>query len=218
MLSFHIGPGDLLHINKGNVQLQASVMWENARVCRLLEPPLWSSAGSSLCYVCVWKANVFQFFKSCSSVLPLYFVCPPTTAVFIFGRASRASMEMGRRAVCAQPGHLAAQRGRGRGGRWSRGRGSGEENDFLFSSPVFIFIFLLPFVASSTHYSLILCSLSISVYWNPLWTTAVFNSDTLLIQLPNQELLFFVGALSLWLTSTSRWNRDAFNPLGNIVS
>lgn len=83
-----------------------------------LRPPF------SLCVV--WKVNMCQAFKLCLSILPLFHVCLVSSlhCCFVFGRASRASMEKGRRAVCAHPGHLAAQRGRGRGGRWSRGSGS----------------------------------------------------------------------------------------------
>lgn len=56
--------------------------------------------------------------------LPRLAAVPPTTGSSACGRASGASMETGRRAVCVQPGHLAAQRGRRRGGCWSGGSGS----------------------------------------------------------------------------------------------
>lgn len=91
-----------------------------------------SSPGCPLFSLCVvWKVSVCQAFKHCLSILPLYLVWLVSShyCCFVFGRASRASMEEGRRAVCAQPGHLAAQRGRGRGGRWSRGSGSAGKRD-----------------------------------------------------------------------------------------
>lgn len=47
----------------------------------------------------------------------------------VFGWASRASMDKGRRAVCAQPGHLAAQRGRGMEGDGAEEGGQWEKRD-----------------------------------------------------------------------------------------
>ncbi len=109
----------------------------DVHLCLFLEKNCFEKASSaspgcplfSLCVV--WKVSVCQAFKHCLSILPLYLVWLVSShyCCFVFGRASRASMEEGRRAVCAQPGHLAAQRGRGRGGRWSRGSGSAGKRD-----------------------------------------------------------------------------------------
>lgn len=93
------------------------------------------SPGCPLFSLCVaWKVRACaSAFKRRLSVLPLYLVWLVSShyCCFVFGRASRASMEKGRRAVCAQPGHLAAQRGRGRGGWWSRGSWvSGKKRNF----------------------------------------------------------------------------------------
>lgn len=106
--------------------------------------PSWA-LQAVLCFSCALcgRCDVSQALKRRVSVLPLYLVWPVFSryCCFVFGRASRASMEMGRRAVCAQPGHLAAQRGRGRGGRWSGGSGSAGKRDIpppLFSLTSFL--------------------------------------------------------------------------------
>lgn len=67
----------------------------------------------------LWKVSMCQAIKRRSSILPLCHVWLVSShhCCSVFWRASRASMEKGRRAVCAQPGHLAAQRGRGCRGR-----------------------------------------------------------------------------------------------------
>lgn len=112
------------------------------------------SLGSSGCtlfsFCVVWKVNLRQAFKHCLSILPLYNVWLVSShyCCFVFGRASRASMEMGRRAVCAHPGHLAAQRGRGRGGRWSRGSWSAGKKDISLPPPLSNFLFDLLFFNS----------------------------------------------------------------------
>ncbi len=131
---------------------------------------LWKSLLelARLFSVLVWKVSVCQAFKHCPSVLPLYLVWLVSSHYchFVFGRASRASMEKGRRAVCAQPGHLAAQRGRGRGGRRSRGSGSAGKRDIplLFLSRVFsqafcsfsapFFLFIPAFTLCPCHFQL----------------------------------------------------------------
>lgn len=101
-----------------------------------------SSSGHPLFSLCVaWKVSVCQAFKHSLSIFPLYLVWLVSShyCCFMFGRASRASMERGRRAVCAQPCHLAAQRGRG---AWRaaerRKRVSGKKTfSLLFFSLVF---------------------------------------------------------------------------------
>ncbi|CAB1442100.1 unnamed protein product [Pleuronectes platessa] len=101
----------------------------------------------------VWKVSVCQAIKRCLSALPLYHVWLVSShhCCLVFGRASRASMEKGRRAVCAQPGHLAAQRGRGCGGRWSRGSGSETPHWFLCDGVCMICYLAATHLSSSCH-------------------------------------------------------------------
>lgn len=121
-------------------------------VCHFLENS-WSSSspGSallvSLCgrWLCASPSNTACPF----CLLYLVWLVSSHYCSFVFGRASRASMETGRRAACAQPGHLAAQRGRGRGGRWSRGSGSAGKRD----------IFPPLFLSSFSFFSQAFCSL-----------------------------------------------------------
>lgn len=116
-----------------------------------------------------------QPFKYCLSILPLYLVWLVSShyCCFVFGRASRASMETGRRAVCAQPGHLAAQRGRGRGGWWSRGSGSAGKKDV--SPPLCLSSFLSgPPVLSSAPFLLFLFpAFTLSSHLHPLYRSLV---------------------------------------------
>lgn len=126
----------------------------DSHLCHFLENNCFEKASSSspgcpLFSLCVvWKVSVCQAIKHCLSILPLYHVWLVSShyCCFVFGRASRASMEKGRRAVCAQPGHLAAQRGRGCGGRWSRGSGSAGKRDI--SPPLSLSSFLSGLVFS----------------------------------------------------------------------
>lgn len=165
--------------------MHASVFQSDAHLCHFLEnhrfergkkkkeKPPSSSPGCSLFSLCaVWKVSVCQAFKHCPSILPLYLVWLVSSHYcrFVFGRASRASMEKGRRAVCAQPGHLAAQRGRGRGGRWSRGSGSAGKRDI--SPPLSLSSFLSGLLFSHPLLSSSLFLLSHSV---PLTSNQVIS-------------------------------------------
>lgn len=94
----------------------------------------------------VWTPIVFPVLQKAARPFCLWYLVWPVSShhcSFVFGRASGASMETGRRAVCARPGHLAAQRGRGRGGRWSRGSGSAGKRDIFPPPPFFFFVLSL---------------------------------------------------------------------------
>lgn len=140
---------------------------ENKARSRLPGCPLFS-----LCVL--WKVSVCQAFKHRSSILSLCHVWPVSShhCCFVLRRASRASMEKGRRAVCAQPGHLAAQRGRGRGGRWSGGSGSAGKGDI--PPPPFLFFLSLSSFLSGLLFSRPLLS-----------SSSLFYFHTLSLSLPN---------------------------------
>lgn len=81
----------------------------------LYKTPL-SSPGCALFSLCiVWKVRVCLPSNARLSILSLYHVWLMSShyCCFVFGRASRASMEKGRRAVCAQPWPPGCPEGKG---------------------------------------------------------------------------------------------------------
>lgn len=116
-----------------------------------------SSPGCALFSLCiVWKVRVCLPSNARLSILSLYHVWLMSShyCCFVFGRASRASMEKGRRAVCAQPWPPGCPEGKGAWRAVEKGKGvNGKKETFpllslslsffgFFSSTLFFLSFL----------------------------------------------------------------------------
>lgn len=115
-----------------------------------------SSPGCALFSLCiVWKVRVCLPSNARLSILSLYHVWLMSShyCCFVFGRASRASMEKGRRAVCAQPWPPGCPEGKGAWRAVEKRKGvNGEKRDIspplslsffgFFSSTLFFLSFL----------------------------------------------------------------------------
>lgn len=113
-----------------------------------------SLPGCALFSLCiVWKVRVCLPSNARLSILSLYHVWLMSShyCCFVFGRASRASMEKGRRAVCAQPWPPGCPEGKGAWRAVEKRKGvNGEKRDIspplsffgFFSSTLFFLSFL----------------------------------------------------------------------------
>lgn len=135
-------------------------------LCGALQAPLFA--------VCVWKANMFQFFKSCSSVLPLYLVLcttsvlPPLQSSYLEEPAGPAWRWEGGPSVPSSATWLP----RGEGG--VEGAGAEEEGrgrKMTFSSPLQFLFFsslllphpvITPSLSALSHLSLLKSTLNYS--------------------------------------------------------
>lgn len=107
-----------------------------------------SSPGCALFSLCiVWKVRVCLPSNARLSILSLYHVWLMSShyCCFVFGRASRASMEKGRRAVCAQPWPPGCPEGKGAWRAVEKGKGvNGKKETFPLSSlSLSLFLWLL---------------------------------------------------------------------------